>query len=472
MSASEWQSRRTGSVLKVTDRRPRGDASSHTLQVKQLANVVAGKGDASSFTSYSGSLAYSEGASANPVVPDPPPVPVPAGEYGILTGFDYDNSLFYPNFGITGDFTVEFFFRIESLYGPDGDGRTICGIDSPDSYVYIDFNVSDGDLYLAGGDNDSDTLLNVSPGVWYYFALSRSGTDYYYSIDGITTQLTDFVDQDLSEQGITVGDWSPDNRPFFNGSISNFRVSNIARYTTNFTVPTLPLSADANTQLLLLAKSDAPFEDSSSFSRIAQGTCVRVPGPIQNATGYPVISGFSEDDYYDVATDILELSGDFTVESFVYVTASIDNYLVALGGVRISFSQYPNINVWGFGNNFDISPWVDRWVHIAVIYTSGTLLLAIDGRIKTQTTSAVGLDDIMYIGYDDPAFVGKFSNLRVSKIARYTADFTPSLQLTLDEDTTLLLTNGFYGPAAGDVNIEGEPTTTYEAISYTPYIPV
>ena len=457
MSASEWQSRRTGSIIKVIDRRPRGDASSHTLQVKQLANVVAGSGDASSFTAYSGGVAYSAGTAANPVVPVPPSF----GEYGILTGFDADNSLYYPNFGITGDFTVEFFFKADSL----GGYITICGIDSPGSGVYIDFNVSDGDLYLSG-DDDSDTLLTVSPGVWYYFALTRSGTDYYYSVDGITAQLTDFADQDLSEQGIAVGDWSPDEDPFENGSISNFRVSNIARYTTNFTVPTLPLSADANTQLLLLAKEDAPFADSSSFRRIAQGTCVRVPGPIQNATGYPVISGFSTEDFYRIPVSSLEMVGDFTVECFVYVTAENEGFAVA-ASLNFYFSGstfYP-----GNGTYINIASWENRWVHFAFIRSATTISLSIDGVIRSEIDRPLGGQ--LYIGDDDgDPFNGKLSNLRVSKIARYTTNFTPSFPLTLDANTTLLLTNGFYGPATQDVNTNGAPTFAYEAISYTPLV--
>ena len=56
----------------------------------------------------------------------------------------------------------------------------------------------------------------------------------------------------------------------FNGNITNFRwTKGTAVYTSAFTVPTAPLTALADTKLLLLGKSDAPFADSSGLDKTA-----------------------------------------------------------------------------------------------------------------------------------------------------------------------------------------------------------
>ena len=68
MSASEWMRRRVGNTVRIVDRTRRGDASDYTEQLKDSATVVAGRGDASSFTAYTGGVAYSAGTAANPVV--------------------------------------------------------------------------------------------------------------------------------------------------------------------------------------------------------------------------------------------------------------------------------------------------------------------------------------------------------------------------------------------------------------------
>lgn len=62
----------------------------------------------------------------------------------------------------------------------------------------------------------------------------------------------------------------------FSGQITNFRwVVGTAIYTTNFTVPTAPLTAVAGTQLLLSATTNADVvKDSSTASRTPTNTGV------------------------------------------------------------------------------------------------------------------------------------------------------------------------------------------------------
>jgi hypothetical protein len=200
-------------------------------------------------------------------------------------------------------------------------------------------------------------------------------------------------------------------------------------------------------------------------SDVARGLPPAVPEV--PSTGSPVVSGFSDDDYYEILNANTGISGNFTIECFVFVTAETIGVAVYYASTRIQFN-YPNVVTGGQNNTFNISPLVNKWAHFAIINIGGTISFSIDGIIH-PTTTVPGLSSLTIGGdYSDDTLSGKLSNLRVSNIARYTTNFTPSFPLTLDANTTLLLTDGFYGPAAEDVITYGAPTFTNEVIDYNP----
>jgi hypothetical protein len=200
-------------------------------------------------------------------------------------------------------------------------------------------------------------------------------------------------------------------------------------------------------------------------SDVARGLPPAVP-EVPSTGDSLVISGFSGNDYYEIPGTNL---GTFnrTIECFVFVTPDTIGFAVYYGTVDIEVN-YPNVQI-GSNNSFDISSLANKWVHFALIRIDGAISLYIDGVVRQTTITQSNLTSL-YIGSDsgsDP-FTGKLSNLRVSNIARYTTNFTPSFPLVLDANTTLLLTDGFYGPAAGDVTTFGAPTFTNEVIDYIP----
>jgi hypothetical protein len=225
-------------------------------------------------------------------------------------------------------------------------------------------------------------------------------------------------------------------------------------------------ASEYTTYIRQKASFDSRNPPSLFNSLIVQSDVARGLPPAVPSTGGPVVSGFSDNDYYQVLLTNLGRTGNFTIECFVYVTSEIHGY--ASYAPNIEF-DYPNVET-SFLNSFDISSFVNKWAHFAIINIGGTISLSIDGVIRQTTTLPPGNQANMYIGSDagSDSFNGKLSNLRVSNIARYTTNFTPSFPLTLDANTTLLLTDGFYGPAAGDVITDGAPTFTNEVIDYIP----
>jgi hypothetical protein len=71
----------------------------------------------------------------------------------------------------------------------------------------------------------------------------------------------------------------------------------------------------------------------------------------------------------------------------------------------------------------------NTWVHIAVVRVSGILSMYVGGVLQTQTYASTPIDttDAIRIGGDagSYSFIGSLDEVRVSKIAQYTSNFSP-----------------------------------------------
>src|SRR5439155_21313661 len=89
-----------------------------------------------------------------------------------------------------------------------------------------------------------------------------------------------------------------------------------------------------------------------------------------------------------------------------------------------------------------------RQIHVAAVFDGRAIRLYMDGKLQ-QTADVSGKyrpgRDYFRIGLLPPSaqalrrpFLGGIDELRVSKIARYTADFTPQTRFEPDQDTLAL----------------------------------
>jgi hypothetical protein len=437
-------------------------ASEYTDYVKKRASVVGRREFSDSlFNSLILQSSVGRGLGNKPEGPVPP-----AGdEYGVLTGFDENNRLYYPSFPVSGDFTVELFFNTLNTSNYQAVwGLIITGIDN------IEISIDSNNISFVRQPLESIPILEgVQANTWYHVAVSRQDRNWYTSVNGVTTERGSQT-KDLSGAYLVIGDERQNGSdPFVSGSISNFRVSSTALYTADFTVPTLPLQSDTNTLLLLLAKSPSTVAvDSSSYKRVAEGTCGWLAGPIVYpplSGEYGVISGFSDGNYLSVLTSGLGMSEDFTIECFAFIPDTESNLgIFVTGGVGIGVYT-------GFisQNNVSVSKtnYVNKWTHIAIVSVSGTQYVYVDGEQFGSYSRTIGF--ILYIGADgDFNFInGKISNFRVSDVARYTQNFTPELPLVSDANTTLLITDSL----SSVTKVGDDVTIASELISYTPYQP-
>ena len=176
----------------------------------------------------------------------------------------------------TGDFTIEcwVYFVFTSLQG--GSNRRIFCLDDGGNFadnLQILVNTGGGvagDLFLY-----SNTILgNLNTDIrfgWHHIAVVRNSGTLDFYLDGVSKSSVSNT-QDYSPgigspapmigaTGAGTGD--------YNGNISNLRiVKGTAVYTNNFTVPTAPLTAITNTQLLTCQNNTGAITDASSNSHV------------------------------------------------------------------------------------------------------------------------------------------------------------------------------------------------------------
>lgn len=196
-----------------------------------------------------------------------------------------------------GDFTIEWFQYLtnEQLSTSYSHRAYIFDLDYPGAskQLSIYYDAALETIYLAYRINASTNYtigfaVNNIRDRWSHFALIRySGTLYLaqngYSlaatkIDDSLSLVTSLDFTGASNGSLYIGgDKAQTANYYFNGYLSNFRMSvGVAKYTSQdapFTPPSTQLSTDANTKLLLLAVSDATT-DSSGLSNTMTATNV------------------------------------------------------------------------------------------------------------------------------------------------------------------------------------------------------
>jgi hypothetical protein len=164
------------------------------------------------------------------------------------------------------DFTVEAWIRLNTI---SGSPQSIFGVGA--GSTNFDFRWFNGSLQVSLNSGSGSAIGGtVSASTWTHVALVRSGSTVRCFVNGAATgtQLTNSGTLGNSSGaafvGASDGTTSPSNR--LNGDISNLRVvRGTAVYTSNFTVPSPPLTAISNT--VLLTAQDPTITDRSSQSR-------------------------------------------------------------------------------------------------------------------------------------------------------------------------------------------------------------
>jgi hypothetical protein len=341
----------------------------------------------------------------------------------------------------TNSFTIEYFY-----YVPDtgGDGRISWGASgSPNIYL--------GAGALVTYTNFATSVLLTSSiacqvNAWNHIAIVRnSGTTTIY-INGVSGGSV----ADTNNWSIGSGTFrvmSSQGSEYSSGYVSGVRIVNgTAVYTSAFTPPTTPLTAITNTALLL------NFTNAGIFDSTAKND-LETAGNAQVST--TVAKWGTTSMYFDGTGDYMNGAafsnplrafgtGDFTIEGWFYTSSNKTQIIVDTGTtsgsatgmqVALNSSGYPYFfifNSTAITSSIVVS--LGTWTHVAWVRSNGVAAVYVNGVSGVSTANTSNITDTgLTIGtpndYRDGTstyhYNGYIDDLRITKYARYTADFTP-----------------------------------------------
>jgi len=235
------------------------------------------------------------------------------------------------SFDFSGAYTVEYWVNTT-------DGMSVNTVNNTFGdmlYLQVYVNTSTGTANHRSRTSNSvyNTVTGTTDlrdGQWHHIAAVRnsSGIMTLY-VDGVSegTSVTDSTNLGTNQQ-ITIGAFDYENTAFDGwrtGYVRDFRVSSNARYSSNFTAPTEPLTADSNTTLLTCHLPYFADGSTNDYTITPNGSVSTQPlGPYdykEYTVGNHGGSGYFDSNNSYLTTpdsDDWYMDGDFTVEFWFY----------------------------------------------------------------------------------------------------------------------------------------------------------
>ena len=317
---------------------------------------------------------------------------------------------------LSGDFTLEYWMYPTSVGSYPTTYSTFNAI-AVASAMYAQFALNGTTFTFSCGNGSSDGVIGsytATLNQWQHHAIVRSGTTVTAYVNGVSVGTrTSSVAFNLTSLGIGAYTGAlAGTYPFF-GYISNFRIVNgTALYTSNFTVPTTPLTAVTNTALLTCQSSQFIDNSTNAFSITVNGNAQPVT---TNPFGMTDWSGYFDGtgDYLSVASNAAFAlgTGDFCIEGwyFVYTNKDYNIYFDFRNGSGTAVVPYFYSTSTGDVDYFvnggsritgSGSIKAGQWSHIAVIRSGTATKLFINGAQigSTYTDSNNYAQGPVYIG--------------------------------------------------------------------------
>lgn len=172
------------------------------------------------------------------------------------------------------DFTIEWWMKANTFTSPSYFPRpySLGSFPAPNA---VSIENSGNNLYWwtgNGGAKISASSLNLQTNTWIHIAVTRDNGALSLYVDGVrkaTATYNDAIPSAGNTLYIGAEPYTGGTKNYVNGKMTNYRWNASVKYSgTTFTVPTSPLTADADTKLLLLAtNSGALLTDSSTLTK-------------------------------------------------------------------------------------------------------------------------------------------------------------------------------------------------------------
>lgn len=339
----------------------------------------------------------------------------------------------------TGDFTVEFWVKFDSIANTGILDTRVSG-DSSSTWCVQIYN-NNLSWEGSGVANLSIPTSQLQLSTWMHFAYTRvSGVMRVY-MNGVQYGSTASVTNNYTSTRLDIGGAVFASISWLSGYMSNVRlVKGSAVYTGNFTPPTAPLTAISGTVFLSCQSNRFIDNSSSAFSISVGGTpSVQAFSPFAPTAAYSA-STVGGSGYFDGSGDYLSVASNsnipkaneaFTVESWVRINTTSQVDLFAWGEQTSSKYTAATFNFGGTGNilffwwsndlqanGTNVSD--GAWHHVAFTYDGTTRAIYLDGvRVASDTPAAhnVTVTNNLTIGYRPSgtaySFNGYMSGFRI-----------------------------------------------------------
>lgn len=279
--------------------------------------------------------------------------------------------------------------------------------------------VTSGVLSIPAADATTDGYLTSADWVTFDGKVSSVSATAPMSSTGGTTPVLSMTQSGASSDGwLSSTDWNTFNDKASAGDPTVVLLvagTGTAGSTTFLDTSYIPATLTANGGAVIAATPSKFGGGSAAFN----GSSAYITAPSSS--------------YYNFGT------GDFTLESWVYLSAMSGDYFVlsaaGFGGLFFGFRSGTNLGLgraavaWDYDAPSGIT--TGGWYHIAVCRSGTNVRLFVDGtQIGTTQTITYSYDlgvTNLCIGSQGAAFYynGYMNDVRASNVARYTANFTP-----------------------------------------------
>ena len=361
---------------------------------------------------------------------------------------------------LTGDYTIEMWLYstatpVSTTFFQLGSSSNFLVIYLASATKYI---TTTGSLSIT-----ASTALALNS--WNHMALVRSGSGtnntvlYLNGVNvGQATNTTSFTGS--ASNGVRIGAEYPSNY-YFNGYIAGNRIVNgTAVYTAAFTPPTAPPTAITNTSLLANYTNAGIYDGKMNTSWETVNSAQVSTNPVKYGSGSIYFNGVASQRLLpsQLYPQLTPGTGDFTIECWLYVvgkaataaSAIIDyrpgvngtyiNWVVDFGGYGVGSTTAPKLMLYADSAVFITGDVISmgQWNHVALCRANGITRMFINGVLACTPTAdtknyASGGSAANYrpcIGATDggDSLFGYIDDFRISRFARYIANFTPPQQ--------------------------------------------
>ena len=352
---------------------------------------------------------------------------------------------------MTGEFSISGWIYPQA----NGSYSGILGTSSSSTYLYnmnytLAMHSGNLDIFQStGGSFYQSTIGTPKLFSWNHFAISKDSSKLYGYLNGVknleTTNITN-----AGANALEIGRFYNDIATYYyTGYLSDLRlVDGSALYTgSSVTVPTSLSTSVSNTDLLMHFEKASIFDSSANHDVEVFGTAQLSTAQKKFGTASLLLNGGTSDFIH--AKDTEDIVGPFTIECWAWADDTTNAYMWCVGQYELEVGINGSTLRWwdgGYRNAFTSGEFTtSTWHHVALVRdTSNVIKLYLNGTASsttnTTTDTFAATNGVFIVGGEYATMTtvqnpwdGYVDELRISRFARYTSNFTPPTEPFFDK---------------------------------------